>query len=162
MGTPALPGISKVERHAVLSSDGRYRYTLYRLWDDSLPEVTWVMLNPSTADAEQDDPTIRKCVGFAQRWGCGSIRVVNLFAYRATNPRELTLADDPVGPINVPTLAVATNGFCVAGWGAAKTPPKPLDVIAHKPLWCLGVTKSGDPRHPLYVSYETPLQVWVR
>lgn len=85
---------------AVISDDGLYRYLLERHWDDTTSSCTFVMLNPSTADALVDDPTIRRCVGFAKSFGCGSLRVVNLYAYRATKPAELWTVDDPVGPAN--------------------------------------------------------------
>jgi hypothetical protein len=75
-------------RGALLSEDGRYRYRLWRLWDDLAPVMVWVMLNPSTADADLDDPTIRKCIGFAKANRHGGIIVVNLFAWRATDPKE--------------------------------------------------------------------------
>ncbi|MDB5297796.1 MAG: hypothetical protein JWO31_3779 [Phycisphaerales bacterium] len=77
---------------AVLSPCERYRYVLHRWWDESKPAVCWLMLNPSTADAATDDPTIRKCCGFARAWGAGGIAVVNLFALRATDPRRSTTA----------------------------------------------------------------------
>ena len=82
---------------ARLSDDRRYRYLLVRRWDNTLPDATFVMLNPSTADERDDDPTIRKCIGFAKRWGCGGIKVVNLYAFRATNPRDCFAAADPIG-----------------------------------------------------------------
>src|SRR5437588_2477108 len=85
---------------AVFSPDGRYRYLLTRRLGRSRRVATFIMLNPSTADAINNDPTIRKCVGFARRWGCGLLQVVNLFALRATEPRVLRAAADPVGPEN--------------------------------------------------------------
>ena len=145
---------------AVFSPDRCYRYRLTRTWDETLPRATWVLLNPSTADARNDDPTIRRCVGFSRRWGHGSIEVVNLFAYRSVSPRELLQADDPIGPDNPETLADVGQGLLVAGWGAAHTPAKPIEALAGKELRCLGVTTAGHPRHPLYVPYETALRTW--
>ena len=84
---------------AVISDCGKYRYRLTRKWGYGRP-CGFIMLNPSTADALHDDPTIRRCVGFAKAWGCGALIVVNLFAVRATSPREMMRADDPVGPEN--------------------------------------------------------------
>ena len=78
---PDLP-IGGIERSADLSPCGNYRYSLRRLWDEKRPGVLWVMLNPSTADANADDPTVRRCMGYARSWGCGSIEVVNLCAWR--------------------------------------------------------------------------------
>ena len=85
---------------AAFSPDRRYRYTLRRQWDDALPYCLFVMLNPSTADATQDDPTIRRCIGFTKAWGFGGLLVGNLFALRSTDPAALYHADDPVGPEN--------------------------------------------------------------
>lgn len=90
----------EVATTAGISECGTYRYWLCREWSPGLDSLVWLMLNPSTADATQDDPTIRRCMGFARRWGYGGITVVNLYAYRATNPRDLLTAADPVGPEN--------------------------------------------------------------
>src|SRR5262249_14212908 len=91
----------EVRRAAVISDCGRYRYSLTRRWGDAAePRALFVMLNPSTADAEQDDPTIRRCIGFAKAWGMGSLEVVNLYALRATDPAALLSAPDPIGPKN--------------------------------------------------------------
>lgn len=87
---PAVPTVpASMARAAVLSPCGTYRYRLTRSWNETLPMLGWIMLNPSTADASVDDPTIRKCIGFAKRGGFGSIVVTNLFAFRATDPKEL-------------------------------------------------------------------------
>lgn len=117
----------KVERGAVLSSDGRYRYSLYRRWDRTLPMACFVMLNPSIADADVDDPTIRKCMGFATRWGAGGIRVVNLYPWRATKPRDLPAGPETGGereplaiePRNDGAIrsAAFNAGWIVAAWG---------------------------------------------
>lgn len=90
------PGTEQL-RGAVISDDGRYRYRLWRTWAPELPRMAWIMLNPSTADAEVDDPTIRRCVGFAKREGCGGIEVVNLYAYRSTDPSVLGTVDEKHG-----------------------------------------------------------------
>lgn len=144
---------------AVISEDGRYRYTLDRGWDVGVGNVLWVMLNPSTADEGKDDPTIRKCIGFSQRWGFKSLRVVNLFAFRATKPADLRRADDAVGPRNASVLrdAILENEAIVAAWGfhGAKTQQaaylRPL--LVARGAVCLGLTASGQPNHPLMLSY---------
>ena len=152
---------------AVISADGKYRYLLTR----SIPQtftpagaVAFIMLNPSTADADTDDPTIRKCIGFAARWGVTELRVVNLYAYRATDPRELAKVDDPCGPENDRYVREAVEGAhrVVAAWGAwPREPFKPFDFCPlPAEMYCLGTTKNGSPRHPLYVSYDTPLELW--
>lgn len=139
-----------------------YRYSLTR---DVAPldgdgTVTFVMLNPSTADAEQDDPTIRRCVGFARSWGFARLKVVNLYAYRATDPRDLYAYEgDRVGPENDCTIAKVVGGsdLVVCAWGANNAngrDEKVLDLIAAP--HSLGLTKNGGkPRHPLYVRADT-------
>lgn len=153
---------------AVLSPDGLYRYTLEREWQAELGPTPdedlrclFVMLNPSTADAFIDDPTIRRCVGFARSWGYSSLSVVNLFAFRATDPGSMMRAADPVGPENDHWLRVCAvrASLVVAAWG---TNGGHLDRDRHvlellqrehgKSVYCLGVTRSGQPRHPLYVN----------
>lgn len=110
---------------ASLSSDGRYRYELTRRWDNSTSTVTYVMLNPSTADASVDDPTIRRCIGFAQSHGFGGLRVLNLYAFRATQPKDMFRAIDPVGPENDTYLGnLDTGSTVVAAWGAHARPDR--------------------------------------
>ena len=147
---------------ATFDSTGAYRYHLWREWDSALPPVTFVMLNPSTADAGHDDPTIRRCVGFAQSWGYGRLEVVNLFAYRATSPRELFAADDPVGPENEAWLRSATNAReVVVAWGDyGRASRGTLVWIAAPAPRCLGLTALGQPRHPLYLPKDRTPQPW--
>jgi len=153
-----------LHRSAVISSCGRFRYRLERIWDDR-PALTFVMLNPSTADADIDDPTIRRCMGFGRREGAGGIVVLNLFAWRATEPSEF-LIDRP-GPENNDYLADAlSHPRVVCAWGAHRYAEyaggaKPFLRRAKQQdvkLWCLGKTKRGAPRHPLYVSADQPLE----
>ena len=143
-----------------------YRYTLWRGWSTDYPQVTFIMLNPSTADAQRNDPTIRRCIEFAQRWGFGSLEAVNLFAYRATYPVALFNAKNPVGAENDQFLmrAVARSACVVAAWGTKGTlldrDKHVLQLLASWPnVHCLGVTKGGHPRHPLYVKSDTVLKV---
>lgn len=142
-----------------------WRYELRRIWDPTLPLVVWVMLNPSTATADEDDPTIRRCRDFSKSWRSGGFIVVNLFALRATDPRELVHHADPVGPDNDAHLSkvAAEAGLLVCAWGAHKmVGPRVERVLARfgsggiTPR-CLGTTKGGHPRHPLYVKASTPL-----
>ena len=138
---------------------GDYRYELTRDWADG-PECTFVMLSPSTADAHADDPTIRRCVGFATSLGCGSLRVVNLYAIRATDPKIALSHPGRVGPENDYWLQCAAldsredDAPIIAGWGVNAEPWR-VDQVLTLPgmerLTCLGVTKDGHPRHPLYV-----------
>lgn len=151
---------------ARVSPCGRYRYTLERRWSPAAP-LLWIMLNPSTADARLDDPTIRRCIRFARTWGHGGITVVNLFALRATDPRALRFDADPIGPENDEAIVEALNAHehCVAAWGAHADPRRVRSVAllaedAVRALWCLGTTREGAPRHPLYVRGDTKLAPW--
>lgn len=152
-----------MDRDAVISSSGTYRYLLTRYWDYTKPRVGFVMLNPSTADAKEDDPTIRRCINFAKSWGYGGIVVGNLFAYRATDPKKLTQVGSPVGPQNDVMLDrwIFGNekvGLVIAAWGAhsfAAARGKELCRRHPNRLSCLGVTKAGHPKHPLYLRADT-------
>ncbi|MFH7024540.1 MAG: DUF1643 domain-containing protein [Heteroscytonema crispum UTEX LB 1556] len=144
--------------------DGNYRYLLGRKWDADLPQVTFVMLNPSTADADKNDRTLTKCINFAHCWGYGSLEVVNLFAYRATKPPDLLLPADPVGLKNNCYIQLATRraDSIIVAWGGGKFPKimnrnqEVLSLISSKTLYSLGrLTKDGHPRHPLYLPVST-------
>lgn len=162
------PAISR----ATISKCGRYRYWLERKWGPGHPQV-FIMLNPSTADAKEDDPTIRRCMGFARREGAGGLIVVNLFGLRATNPQELDDVRDPVGPDNGTNIglaligAAATRRPVICAWGANKNASKQADTIHRRAddigaeLKCLGMTKSGAPKHPLYLSSNAPLVAYI-
>jgi hypothetical protein len=147
-------------RGAVFDPSRRYRYRLWRRWAAGAP-VLFVMLNPSTADAERDDPTIRRCVGFARAWGFAGMTVVNLFALRATDPARLRRARDPVGRDNDCHIAAAAAGAgtVVVAWGThGELGARDRAVLAllapHRPR-CLGLTRGGHPRHPLYLPART-------
>lgn len=148
------------ESGAVISECGKYRYHLWRIWEPLLPTMIFVMQNPSTADATTDDPTIRKCLGFARKHGYGSISVRNVFAYRATDERELLTVADPVGPENEMHLLAARDvsllSRLVLAWGNRLggkrlkwAYDKAASCLCMQDPHCIGVTKSGEPRHPL-------------
>jgi hypothetical protein len=140
---------------------GEYRYTLTRVWDLALPVITFVLINPSTADEVQLDPTLRRCVGFAKREGNGGMAIVNLYAFRTKDPKLMMASADPVGPENDRVLADVT-GTVIAGWGTNANPDRVTRALALLPrLHALGVTKDGHPRHPLYVRADAPLVEWV-
>ncbi len=146
-------------RHADISECGQYRYRLERMWDVSVfNHLVYIMLNPSTADGLKDDPTIRRCCSIAKGLGFGGIYVVNLFAYRATDPKKLKLVDFPIGPDNDSwLLAVGQKSTVVAAWGTHGTlygrDKEVLRLLkSHKrKVYCLGITKKGHPKHPLYL-----------
>lgn len=162
------------ERSAELSPDGIYRYTLTREWEDGRC-VAWLMFNPSTADAEQDDPTIRKCVGFSKRWGYGRLVVVNLFAIRSADPkavRRYGKVEHAIGPLNGYWMAEALSESreVICAWGCAQHHPainhrisqvmETLKTYANLPLNCLGYRGDGHPRHPLMLAYTTPRETY--
>lgn len=167
---PALP----MRREALLSPCGEYRYHLLREWDATKPRVLFVMLNPSTADALLDDPTIRRCMGFARGWGMGGIEVVNLFALRATNPEALwdrlenerSIANGDHVREAVLRAIQATGSVIVAAWGAHASAERGVvqeflrSVPVGARVMCLGKTRGGAPKHPLYLAANTALELF--
>lgn len=153
-----------VIRDAQLSDCGRYRYRLYRCWDSrsELMPVMWLMLNPSTADAAIDDPTIRRCMAFSKAWGYGSMLVGNLYAYRSTDPAALYAIDyeTAVGPENSYHLDLMAqrSAKIVCAWGAHGEKRRHGPPSCPGGWWHLGRTKSGQPKHPLYVKGSTELE----
>lgn len=167
---------------ADISDCGRYRYTLWRCWDDALPCLVTCACNPSTANAQDNDPTVRKLIGFAKRLGFGSILIVNLFAFRTTYPQALLaaheLGGDVFGPdneevIGTTMLRAKQRGWTfLVAWGRPKTKRlaelfeprvRAIQLAAlglDLELKCLGTAKDGNPRHPLMLAYDTPLQPW--
>lgn len=152
-----------MRRTATFDESGLYRYRLSRRWAQGGTRAAFVMLNPSTADARRDDPTIRRCIGFAQRWGCAAVSVVNLFALRATHPPTLFAADDPVGPDNDRHIrrVCRETDVVVAAWGVHGArlgrDGAVLALLEGLELQCLGTTRGGHPLHPLYVRGDAPL-----
>lgn len=139
----------------------KYRYSLDRSWDTGSGKAVFIGLNPSTADAQVDDPTIRRCVGFARAWGCRSMQIVNLFAFCATRPEELKRAALPIGRNNDARItdALADARIGIACWGNHGTHQARAEKIRrrHPDLHCLGINKSGQPKHPLYIAAtQTP------
>jgi hypothetical protein len=159
----------KIIKTAVISPCGKYRYRLTRAWGNGwfLP---FVMLNPSTADANFDDPTIRRCIGFARREGANAIVVVNLFAFRATDPKAMLAEPHRVGPENERAIyEVAQDAkrakmpiICAWGAQAGNHAMFTVDYLRAQgaALMCLGKTKDGHPRHPLYVKGDHPLEIF--
>lgn len=155
---------------AVLSACGRYRYRLTRVWGTGAA-ATFVMLNPSTATAEANDATVSRCCVFARSWGCGSLVVVNLYAWRSRTPAALWQAADPVGPDNDQHLqtaaedSAAAGGPLVAAWGMNARPDRVAAVLAlpgTDRLAVLALTGAGHPRHPLYLPRDLTPVPWQR
>jgi len=157
-------GAEAMHRSAMLSTDRRYRYTLWRLWGPG-GYAAFIGLNPSTADETSDDPTIRRCIGFARAWGFGGLCMLNLFAFRATQPADMKRTADPVGELNDVTLAelAGSAGVVVAAWGANGTHRgRDAQVRAMLPrLHYLRLTKDGHPGHPLYLPASLRPVEWV-
>ena len=156
---------NRLAKDAIFSPCRGYRYALIRLWDEESPQAMFIGLNPSTADETQDDPTIRRCVRFARDWGCGGLAMLNAYAFRTTNPKEILTVGDPVGPCNDAYLRAfaATTNIIVAAWGVHCSARRE-EVICkaiNRPIHCLGVTKAGRPKHPLYLRADTlPQPFW--
>ena len=155
-----------VDSGALFDTTGTYRYTLWRCWSPDGPQITFIMLNPSTADEAKNDPTIRRCIDFAKSWGYGVLEVVNLFAYRAAHPIALRTIENPIGAENDRYIlqAVERCATLVLAWGTHGTLlDRDREVIklitgrTAQTLYCLGVTKDGHPRHLLYVKKQMRL-----
>jgi hypothetical protein len=147
-----------MERDAIFDSAHLYRYSLWRRWSLERPSLVFVLLNPSQASADTDDPTLRRCLSFAQDWGYGSLEIVNLFAWVTTCPQKLKVVSDPIGPECDRYLlaAVAKAERIVVAWGnGGQLYQRDRTVLewlsAHTPIYCLGLNRSGQPRHPLYL-----------
>lgn len=154
-----------MNREAIISSCGRYRYHLSRSWGDLLDQgkpgyVAFCMLNPSTADATIDDPTIRRCIAFANAWGWKALIIVNLFALRATDPKVMRKDPSPVGPDNHLYLESAASHaeMFICAWGNDGTHMNRSECVTRFlkdkgcKLWSLGeLTDKRQPRHPLYL-----------
>jgi len=148
-----------MKRAAFISSCGLYRYSLSRIWDDQLPRLVVCMLNPSKADHEVDDPTMLALIHFARIWGYGGLLIVNLYGFRASQPKEMFNATDPIGRENdgyvVAALdyAAANGGRLLVAWGndgqeragffCQLAESRDIELI------CLGTTLSGAPKHPM-------------
>jgi hypothetical protein len=153
---------------AVYSDCERYRYSLKRVWDAQGARALFVMLNPSTATEVQNDPTVERCERRARTLGFGAFTVLNIFAWRATDPREMRAATDPVGPGNdaaiLACLPEADRVICAWGTHGAHLGRGPaverLLRGARATLWHLGLSKDGHPKHPLYIGYAVQPQLW--
>ena len=147
---------------AVISRDGLYRYALRRVWDTAKPTVLFIGLNPSAADHRVDDPTLRRCIRFAMAWGFGQVTVANLFAFRTPSPRALRHARDPIGPRNDAWLLrlIGDAEEVVVAWGnhgSYLARDRAALAMLERPK-CLGVSRRGSPKHPLYLRATTKLR----
>lgn len=155
---------------AIFSHCMKYRYKLWRRWDNNKPLLYFILMNPSTADEVKNDPTIERQCRRARSLGFGGVVILNCGAIRETDSGKAWGDNDPVGPDNVETIRKEVeenpSAIFVAGWGK---PAKNFGADNHilklfadlrVPLWCLGVNSDGSPKHPLYVGYNVPLQIY--
>ena len=155
---------------ATFSECERYRYSLWRIWDDSKPVTNFVMLNPSTADESASDPTVTRCLNFATAWGCGGLIVTNLFAFRATDPDEMFRSTEPVGAHNDQTISDCAEAasIVVCAWGNhGRHLDRSAEVTfmlerAGVVLRCLKQNSGGEPAHPLYLPSHLRSQIYTR
>lgn len=150
---------------AIFSEDRRYRYRLWRNWGEA-PELVVIGVNGSTADEKQNDPTVRRSIGYARRWGCGGLIMLNVFGLVSTDPRGLYEAEDPVGPDNDAHLVACCRDparIVLAAWGnhgAHLGRSRAVrDLLSFRGLECLGRTKAGEPKHPLYLRADLEREV---
>ena len=152
-----------MNKSAYLSTDKQYRYTLHRIWDDKKPMIMFIMLNPSTADSNNDDPTIRRVINFTKSWGYGGVHVVNLYAFRSTDPKGLKETQDPIGKDNIFHIQSLIGHVekVIYAWGNNEQEPKWLYDLVATP-YCIDVSKKGVPKHPLYLKKELQPILYVR
>jgi hypothetical protein len=152
--------IDFIEKSAIFSDDKIYRYTLSRKWSGGNGKfVVWIMLNPSTADDQLEDPTIRRCCLYAKDWGYSGIIILNIFAFRDTDPSKMKKFHSPIGKDNDRYILEVVNnddvGLIIGGWGQhgshLNRNGHVKKLLSHKTIHCLGKTKCGNPLHPLYL-----------
>jgi hypothetical protein len=144
-----------MKKDASISVDRKYRYLLSRVWDETKPMVMIIGLNPSTADEKEDDPTIRKCINYAKSWDYGGIYMLNLFAFRATQPSEMFKASEPIGEKNdtyIKTYSKKVNKV-ICAWGNDGKYQNRSNLIKNSVdnLYYLKLNQTGEPAHPLYL-----------
>ena len=153
------------ESNAIFSECKKYRYALWRIWDYSKDIVTFICLNPSTADQVNNDPTVIRCINYAQDWDYGGMYMMNLFAYRATKSKDMMMAIDPVGPANDRWLKEIghKSSIVIAAWGVCggyrDRDREVIKLIGN--LYCLILTKEKYPGHPLYLKGDLRPKVFV-
>jgi hypothetical protein len=148
---------------AVFSPDNIYRYQLSRIWDAEKPKILFIMLNPSTADAFVEDPTIRRVINYALSWGYGGVYVGNLYGFRSTDPKGLNSVVDPVGSENIENIKalIGIVDKVVYAWGNERKEPEWLKACVATP-YCIEISKKGIPKHPLYLKKKLQPQLYVR
>lgn len=149
-----------LKREAFFSDCRQYRYYLKIIWNPALPVAAFIGLNPSTADEHVDDNTVRRCRGFAEEWGCGGIIMLNIFAYRSTDPKGMKAHHSPIGPDNTIRMLQDCLSQChgphIAAWGRHGKHMNRGEIVAKEigKLWCLEKNSDGTPAHPLYLKAD--------
>tara|TARA_B100000686_G_C16802696_1_gene987323 strand:+ start:3537 stop:3995 length:459 start_codon:yes stop_codon:yes gene_type:complete len=147
-----------MRKKALLSRDKKYRYSLTRIWDDSQKKILFIMLNPSSADSQNDDPTIRRLISFTKKWGFGGFWVCNLYPYRTSSIKELYKSLSSMqnkNKIQIKNHILKTN-LIVYAWGNTEKEPNWLKKNVKKPF-CIDKNINGSPKHPLYISSNKKL-----
>ena len=153
----------KTKKHAIISSDNKYRYQLSRIWDEKKSKILFIMLNPSTADAYIDDPTIRRVVNFSKSWGYGGVFVGNLYAFSSTYPKDLCYTDNHTCDDNIRYLQnlIRLSERVIYAWGNNHKEPDWLCDLVDTP-YCIDISKKGVPKHPLYLKSELQPKLYLR
>ena len=161
---------TKGDAHSIAqySDCEQYRYALTRVWELETSQVVFVMLNPSTATEVQNDPTVERCERRARTLGFGGFQVINIFAWRSTDPKKMRVAKDPIGPDNDKTIMKACRwgDQIIAAWGTHGSHLNRGSEVekilrkSNKPIFHLGLSKGGHPKHPLYIAYAQKLEKW--
>ena len=153
-----MQNIKLYDSGADFSKCRKYRYTLWRFWDRSLPKVMFLGLNPSTADEIKNDPTVTRCINYAKLWGFGGMYMMNIFAFRTTYPVELKKANDPIGKNNNSWIMKISKDVdkCIGAWGNDGNFMSRHETICKiiPELYCLKINQSGQPSHPLYLKSD--------
>lgn len=152
-----------MKKQAIISPDNKYRYTLSRIWNEAKPKILFIMLNPSIADANVDDPTIRRVVNFAKSWDYSGVLVGNLYAFRSKNPKELRNVDNPIGDDNIQHIEklIKLADRVIYAWGNNKKEPTWLCNLVEVP-YCIDISKKGIPKHPLYLKSKLQPKLYLR
>ncbi|MGL5953282.1 MAG: DUF1643 domain-containing protein [Providencia rustigianii] len=154
-----------MKKTATISECNKYRYDLFRIWDETKPYLMFIGLNPSTADHELDDPTIKRCIGFAEKLDFGGVCMCNLYALRATNPSAMMSSESPIGSDNdmyVKKHALSA-GMVIAAWGnhgCYLNRDKEILDILNVDVFALDINKSGQPKHPLYIHSDNEPKIY--
>jgi len=156
-----------IKKNAIFDTTKKYRYLLMRQWSENNAQITWIMLNPSTADENIDDPTIRRCIGFSKLYNAGKMEIVNLFSYRSTTPQTLYTINDPIGKETDQYIlnSVKSADKVIIAWGnhgklnnRSKYVINDLLSPYHNKIYTLKLLKNKEPGHPLYISYSEQLK----